>query len=127
MKKWEDQNFLNIWRMVQHYFITQTALFQDGVSLKKEVDCDCYGGIQITNKILNSPNLISFDEDQETYDEDGGIYFGHGWMALPLIGGDYREEIEPASSDIGKLSWTIFYELCSIQWTYLGLCTRVLV
>jgi hypothetical protein len=75
---------------------------------EKRVDCDCYGGIQITNKILNSPNLISFDEDQETYDEDGGIYFGHGWMALPLIGGDYREEIEPASSDIGKLTWTFF-------------------
>ncbi|MDA9635818.1 hypothetical protein N9T00_00145 [bacterium] len=75
---------------------------------ERRVDCDCYGGIQITNKILNSPNLISFDEDQQTYDDEGGIYFGHGWMALPLIGGEYRNEIEPASEDIGKLTWTFF-------------------
>jgi len=75
---------------------------------EKRVDCDCYGGIQITNKVLNSPNLISFADGQKIYDEDGGIYFGHGWMALPLIGGDYRKLIEEPSDNIGKLTWTFF-------------------
>ena len=75
---------------------------------ERRTDCECYGGIQITNRVLNTPNLISFDEQQNTFDDDGGIYFGHGWFALPLIGGDYRELVEEPSEDIGKLTWTFF-------------------
>ena len=42
--------------------------------------CADFGGVQLTNKVLNLPNAIHFDEDQNEYAEDGGIYFGHGWL-----------------------------------------------
>ena len=40
---------------------------------ERRTDCECYGGIQITNRVLNTPNLISFDEQQNTFDDDGGV------------------------------------------------------
>jgi hypothetical protein len=88
---------------------------------ERRTDCECYGGIQITNRVLNTPNLISFDEQQNTFDDDGGIYFGHGWFALPLIGGDYRELVEEPSEDIGKLTWTFFMNSAQFSgptWAY---------
>jgi len=70
------------------------------------VPCDCYGGVQLTNKVLNLPNAIHFDEDQNEYNEDGGIYFGHGWFALPIFSGDKRVETQEPTTDTGKLTWT---------------------
>ena len=70
------------------------------------VPCDCYGGVQLTNKVLNLPSAIHFDEDQNEYSEDGGIYFGHGWFALPIFSGEKRIETQEPTTDTGKLTWT---------------------
>ena len=59
---------------------------------ERRCDCADFGGVQLTNKVLNLPNAIHFDEDQEEYAEDGGIYFGHGWFALPVFSGEERPE-----------------------------------
>ena len=75
-----------------------------------EVRCSCgdFGGVQLTNKVLNSPNSLHFDEDQNEYAEDGGIYFGHGWFALPIFSGEERPEsyLLDDHTDRGKLTWT---------------------
>ena len=76
-----------------------------------EVRCACsdFGGVQLTNKVLNLPNAIHFDEDQNEYAEDGGIYFGHGWFALPIFGGEERPDsyfLDEPTTDAGKLTWT---------------------
>jgi len=70
------------------------------------VPCDCYGGVQLTNKVIPIPAGIRFDEDQEEFVEDGGIYFGHGWFALPIFSGETRQGNEEPTTDIGKLTWT---------------------
>ena len=68
--------------------------------------CADFGGVQLTNKVLNLPNAIHFDEDQNEYAEDGGIYFGHGWFALPIFSGEERVHLDQPTTDIGKLTWT---------------------
>ena len=75
---------------------------------ERRCDCADFGGVQLTNKVLNLPNAIHFDEDQEEYAEDGGIYFGHGWFALPIFSGEERPEsfLLDDHSDRGKLTWT---------------------
>ena len=41
-----------------------------------------FRGIQISNIVLDPPNQMGFDEDQPTYENDGGLYFGHAWVAF---------------------------------------------
>ena len=82
----------------------------------RRVSCDYYGGVQIANTLLMPPNLISFDEDQYSFSEEGGLFFGHAWIALPFIGGKERVDwsnkgaVGDTSTDLGKLSWTFFAE-----------------
>ena len=75
---------------------------------ERRCDCADFGGVQLTNKVLNLPNAIHFDEDQDEHAEDGGIYFGHGWFALPIFSGEERPEsfLLDDHSDRGKLTWT---------------------
>ena len=84
---------------------------------EKRVSCEYLGGIQLANKLLYPPNLLAFDENQEEYADAGGLFFGHGWMALPMIGGKKRENwtsrgLDDASRDVnsGKLTWTFFVD-----------------
>jgi len=84
---------------------------------EKRVPCDYLGGVQIANKLLYPPNLLAFDENQEEHADDGGLFFGHGWMALPMVGGKTRENwtsrgLDDASRDVnsGKLTWTFFVD-----------------
>ena len=87
---------------------------------EKRVPCDYLGGVQIANKLLYPPNLLAFDENQEEHADDGGLFFGHGWMALPMVGGKTRENWTPATNidgegivrDVssGKLTWTFFVD-----------------
>ena len=34
---------------------------------------------------------MGFDEDQPTYENDGGLYFGHAWVALPMFDPKQRD------------------------------------
>ena len=83
---------------------------------EKRVPCEYLGGIQIANKMLLPPNLISFDENQNDHSTDGGMFFGHGWIAMPLIGGKNRENWSNGGIDegrdmsSGKLTWTFFVD-----------------
>ncbi len=58
---------------------------------EKRVGCGYLGGVQIANTLVVPPNLISFDEDQDTHEDEGGLFFGHAWLALPFIKGKQRE------------------------------------
>jgi len=87
------------------FYNPNSSLFGYGF-YEVRVACDCYGGVQLTNKVLPVPASIHFDEDQNEYNEDGGIYFGHGWFALPIFSGEEREEQSEPTTDIGKLTWT---------------------
>lgn len=83
---------------------------------EKRVSCEYLGGIQIANKLLYPPNLLAFDEDQEEHVDDGGLFFGHGWIAMPMIGGKTRENWTTGGTDdvrdvnSGKLTWTFFVD-----------------
>ena len=87
---------------------------------EKRVSCEYLGGIQIANKLLYPPNLLAFDENQEAYADAGGLFFGHGWMALPMVGGKKRENWTPDTNidgegivrdaSSGKLTWTFFVD-----------------
>ncbi len=83
---------------------------------EKRVGCGYLGGVQIANTLVVPPNLISFDEDQDTHEDEGGLFFGHAWLALPFIQGKQRENWSvqggnaDTSEDLGKLSWTFFAE-----------------
>jgi len=82
---------------------------------ERRVSCEYYGSVHIANKMLYPPNQIKFDEDQDARENNGGIFFGHGWIALPMIGGKERGPNaiarageEDRSVDNGKLTWTFF-------------------
>ena len=97
-----------------HLYNTNSSQFGWGF-YERRVSCDYYGGIQIANTLLYPPNLLSFDENQDSHSTNGGIFFGHGWIALPLIGGGERSNwATPGggeadkSLDSGKLTWTFF-------------------
>ena len=83
---------------------------------EKRVGCGYLGGVQIANNLVVPPNLISFDEDQATHEADGGLFFGHAWIALPFIEGKQRTNWSSqgsnsdTSENLGKLSWTFFAE-----------------
>ena len=83
---------------------------------EKRVGCGYLGGVQIANNLVVPPNLISFDEDQATHEADGGLFFGHAWIALPFIEGKQRTNWSSQGSNsdtsesLGKLSWTFFAE-----------------
>ena len=101
-----------------HFYNPNSSLFGWGF-YERRVDCAFYGGIQITNKILSTPNSIAFDEDQKKYEENGGIFLGHGWFALPIFDGKERninvsttgpKDRHENTVESGKLTWTFFIE-----------------
>jgi len=82
---------------------------------ERRISCEYYGSVHIANKMLYPPNQIKFDEDQDDHANNGGIFFGHGWIALPMIGGKERAPNntpgageEDRSVSNGKLTWTFF-------------------
>ncbi|GEM_PF-604433 len=73
---------------------------------ERRIDCSVLGRITIANRMIVPPNLIAFDEDQETHDSEGGIFVGTSWVALPLINGSPRVDGQPKSTDEGLMTWT---------------------
>ena len=71
---------------------------------ERRISCDVLGRITVSNKMIVPPNLISFDEDQDPYEEDGGISVGTSWVALPLIDGQERNDATGQTD--GLLTWT---------------------
>lgn len=73
---------------------------------ERRIDCSLMGRLTLSNRMMVPPNLIAFDENQNTYDDEGGIYVGTSWVALPLIGGAERHEGQARSTENGLLTWT---------------------
>ena len=71
---------------------------------ERRVSCDVLGRVTLSNKMLVPPHLISFDEDQEAFEDDGGISVGTSWAALPIIGNEFGA-VSPGDSP-GLLTWT---------------------
>ena len=72
---------------------------------ERRISCDVLGRIRLSNRVI--PHMISFDEDQEAYEDDGGISVGTSWVALPLIDGAERSErIDNSGQAGGLLAWT---------------------
>jgi hypothetical protein len=98
-----------------HFYNPNSSIFGWGF-YEARVPCDYYGAVQIANTMVLPPNLISFDEQQDAHTDNGGMFFGHAWMALPFIGGKERSDWankggnDDVSVDLGKLSWTFFAE-----------------
>ena len=71
---------------------------------ERRISCDVLGRITLSNKMIVPPNLISFDEDQDAFEDDGGISVGTAWVALPIIGNEFNA-VSPGDSP-GPLTWT---------------------
>ena len=79
------------------------------------IDCTVLGRVTLSNNLIVPPNLISFDEDQETYDDEGGIFLGTSWVGLPIFGGAERVDEEPWDINSGKLTWTFFLDAANFS------------
>ncbi len=73
---------------------------------ERRIDCAMFGRVTLSNRMIVPPNLIAFDADQETHDDEGGIFVGTSWVALPMIGGASRVDNQPHGLDGGLLTWT---------------------
>ena len=71
---------------------------------EKRISCDVLGRVTLSNKMMVPPHLISFDEDQEGFEDDGGISIGTSWAALPIIGNEFGAE--GFGDSPGLLTWT---------------------
>jgi hypothetical protein len=71
---------------------------------ERRISCDVLGRVTLSNKMLVPPHLISFDEDQEAFENDGGISVGTSWAALPIIGNEFGAVSSGDSP--GLLTWT---------------------
>ena len=92
-----------------HFYNPNSSLFGYGF-YERRVSCCYLGGIQISNIVLDPPNQMGFDEDQPTYENDGGLYFGHAWVALPMFDPKQRDLEHAQTLDSGKLTWTFFVD-----------------
>jgi hypothetical protein len=54
---------------------------------------------QLTNKLIVPPNGLAFDKFQDAHADDGGIYLGLGWTAMPIFGGAARTDAADQTSD----------------------------
>ena len=77
---------------------------------ERRIDCSVLGRLTLSNRMLVPPNLIAFDEQQDTHDDEGGIFVGTSWVALPLIGGETRVDGQPHGLDGGLMTWTFFID-----------------
>ena len=79
------------------------------------IDCHMLGRVTLSNRVIVPPNLISFDEDQDTHDEEGGVFVGTSWVALPIFGGLPRVDEQDWGTDGGKLTWTFMMEAANFS------------
>tara|TARA_Y100001936_G_C16061697_1_gene664477 strand:+ start:9 stop:2249 length:2241 start_codon:yes stop_codon:yes gene_type:complete len=79
------------------------------------IDCSVLGRVTLSNSLIVPPNLIAFDENQETYDDEGGIFLGTSWVGLPIFGGAERVDEEPWDINSGKLTWTFFLDAANFS------------
>jgi hypothetical protein len=77
---------------------------------ERRVDCSVLGRVTLSNRMIVPPNLIAFDADQETHDDEGDIFVGTSWVALPLIGGAARVDNQPHGLDGGLMIWTFIID-----------------
>ena len=77
---------------------------------ERRIDCSVLGRVTLSNRMIVPPNLISFDADQGTHDDEGGIFVGTSWVALPLIGGATRVDNQSHGLDGGLLTWTFIID-----------------
>ena len=77
---------------------------------ERRIDCSVLGRMTLSNRLIVPPNLIAFDANQETHDDEGGIFVGTSWVALPLIGGAARVDKQPHSLDGGLMTWTFIID-----------------
>ena len=73
---------------------------------ERRIDCSVLGRVTLANRMIVPPSLIAFDEDQETHDNEGGIFVGTSWVALPLINGSPRVDNQSEGLDGGLMTWT---------------------
>ena len=79
------------------------------------IDCSLLGRVTLSNTLIVPPNLISFDEDQKTFNNEGGIYLGTSWVGLPIFGGAERIDEQPWSLDSGKITWTFLLDAANFS------------
>ena len=77
---------------------------------ERRIDCSQLGRVSLSNHMLVPPNLIAFDEDQDTFEEEGGIFFGTSWVAMPIFGASERFDDQPDDLDGGLMTWTFFVD-----------------
>ena len=77
---------------------------------ERRIDCSLLGRVTLSNRMMVPPHLISFDEEQKTFDDEGGIHVGTSWSALPIFGGKSRVDEQAWGDDVGKLTWTFIID-----------------
>jgi hypothetical protein len=77
---------------------------------ERRIDCTQMAKVTLSNRMIVPPNLISFDEDQDTFDNDGGIYLGTSWAALPIVGAKARVDGQANGLDGGLMTWTFLID-----------------
>ena len=77
---------------------------------ERRIECSLMGRATLSNRMMVPPSLISFDEDQETFDNEGGIHVGTSWAALPIFGGKPRVDEQAWDDSGGKLTWTFIID-----------------
>jgi hypothetical protein len=87
---------------------------------ERRIDCSMFGRVTLSNRMIVPPNLIAFDADQETHDDEGGIFVGTSWVALPMIGGAARVDNQPHGLDGGLMTWTFIIDAANYSGPLIG-------
>jgi hypothetical protein len=74
------------------------------------IECSLLGRATLSNTLMLPPNLLSFDEDQQMFEEEGGVFLGTSWVGLPIFGGSERIDEQDWDIENGKLTWTFFVD-----------------
>ena len=84
------------------------------------IDCGLLGRITLTNRVLVPPNLLGFEDGQDDFENEDGIFFGNSWVALPVFGGKLRSDDDAPSTDSGRLTWTFVADAANFSGPLVG-------
>ena len=84
---------------------------------EKAVDCSYLGVVYLSNRLIIPPSGIAYEPTQETYANDGGIFVGSSWLALPIFQASSPRNDQTVQRDTNdpKVSWTHVIDTAQVR------------
>jgi len=84
---------------------------------ERAVECPYLGLVYLSNRLIIPPSGIAYEPSQDTHADDGGIFVGSAWLALPIFHASSPRgpQTVQRNAEDPKVSWTHVIDTAQVR------------